>query len=223
MKKLLGIMLIVLLGLVAPAFGQTAKDAIEALQKLNARSETGISYKDYTPALGEANYKVKPYLESSDSNKNPKLKEEIRKTWVHYLAANEVLKYKFTRYSMSNTPDSFDRNSYIKTDGQMINELVKLYPEMSSKIRDGRFLDVSDAIVVIWKSASTELNFATKLLSLEENKKPIKPMSEESTKPTGSIEARLDQIEQLKSKGKITDKEYKQMRKEILSEATKSK
>lgn len=214
------------MGLTGAAFGQTARDAIESMQKLGARTEVGISYKDYLPALGEANYKVKPYLENPDSNKNPKLKESIQKTWFHYLMANQVWEYQFARYR-SNTPNLFDRKSYIKTDAQTIDLLIKNYPEVSQKIRDGRFLAVSDALAVIWQAASTELNHAVKLLALQDNKQPIKPSesakSVESTKSTGNIEARLDQVEQLRAKGKITDKEYKQMRKDILSEATKSK
>jgi hypothetical protein len=208
------------MGISRVAFGQTSKDAIEAIQKVNARTEVGISYKDYAAVLGEANYKVKPYLESSDSTKNPKLKEVIKKIWVHYLTASQVWEYQFAR-GRSSTPSLLDRNSYIKTDSQFIDLLIKSYPDISRKIEDGRFLAFSDALAIIWQAASTELKYAVKLLSLEENKQLTKPS--ESAKPVGSIESRLDQIDQLKAKGKITDKEYKQMRKEILSEATKSK
>ena len=197
------------------------------MQKLAARTEVGISYKDYGTILGEANYNVKPYLKNPDSNNNPKLKEVIQKTWTHYLMAHQTWEYQFARYSQSNTPHAFDRNSYIKTDAQAIDLLIKNYPEVSQKIRNGRFLDVSDALAVIWHAASIELNFAVKLLALQENKQQPKPSesakSVESTKSTETIETKLDRIEQLKAKNKITDKEYRQMRKDILSEATKSK
>ena len=85
MRRIFYISLVILMGFSGVAFGQTAGDAIEAMQKLAARTEVGISYKDYATILGEANYKVKPYLQNPDSNKNPKLKEAIDKIWVHYL------------------------------------------------------------------------------------------------------------------------------------------
>src|SRR5208337_2822588 len=112
--------------------------------------------------------------------------------------ANQVWEYQFSRYSMSNTPDTFDRQSYIKSDAQTIDLLIKNYPEVCQKIRDGRFLNVSDALAVIWQNASTELNYAVKLFALEENNKPTKSLestkSVESMKSTGNIEARLDKI-----------------------------
>jgi hypothetical protein len=222
MRRILSITLFIFMGLFGIAFGQTARDAIETMKKIGARVDIGISYKDYTAVLGEANYKIKPYLNEQDSNKNLKLKESIQKTWVHYVTANQVWEYQFVR-GHSSTPSLLDRNSYIKTDAQFIDLLIKSYPEVSQKIQDGRFLAFSDALVVIWKAAATELNFAVKLLALQENKQQTKPSESAPTKSTGNIESKLDQIEQLKVKGKITDKEYKQMRKEILSETTKSK
>ncbi len=227
MKKMLSIGLLIFAGLSGVAFGQTANDAIEAMQKVSSRNEIGISYKDYTVLLGEANYKVKPYLVNSDSDKNSKLKEAIQKAWYHYLKANQLWEYQFARQNDRITYMALDKKSNINRDAQVIDELIKLYPEMSSKIRDGRYIMMPDALSVIWRAATNELNFAVKLLALEENKKPTKPSestkSVESTKSTGNIEARLDQIDQLKDKGKITDKEYRQLRKDILSEATKSK
>jgi hypothetical protein len=223
MKRILSIALLIFMGLSGVAFGQTARDAIEALQKIGARVEVGISYKDYAAVLGEANYKIKPYLNDQNSNKNLKLKEAIQKTWVHYLTANQVWEYQFARGHSSNTPNLLDRKSYIKTDAQFIDTLIKTYPEISQKIQDGRFLSFSDALAVVWQAASTELKYAVKLLALQDNKQPTNPSASVSTKSTGNIESKLDQIEQLKAKGKITDKEYNQMRKEILSEATKSK
>jgi hypothetical protein len=156
--------------LVGTAFGQTAKDAIEAMQKLGARTEVGISYKDYGPALGEANYKVKTYLENPESDKNPKLKGSIKKSWLCYLAVNQVWEYQFAR-GQSSTPNLLDRQSYLKTDAPFIDLLIKYHPEISQKIQDGRFLAFSDAIAVIWKEASQEVQFASKLLSIQDSSK----------------------------------------------------
>ena len=44
---------------------QKAKDAVGALKKLEASVETGISYKDYSLALGSANFSVKQYTDSA--------------------------------------------------------------------------------------------------------------------------------------------------------------
>ena len=62
------------------AFGQSAKDAIRALKKLEARVEAGISYKDYAPALGDAKFEVNLFLESPEAKEMPRLSEAVKKT-----------------------------------------------------------------------------------------------------------------------------------------------
>lgn len=69
MKRMLALILIVLFGSVGLAYGQTAKDAIKALKKLEAKTESGMSYQKYREALGDTNAEVKIFLESKAGKK----------------------------------------------------------------------------------------------------------------------------------------------------------
>jgi len=51
----------------ATAFAQSAKEIINAFEKLESRIEVGISYNDYTSALGDVNFKVKMFLKSPEA------------------------------------------------------------------------------------------------------------------------------------------------------------
>jgi hypothetical protein len=66
MKKLLllAMALGLLVGLSSICYAQSAKEAVRALPKLQARVEAGISYRDYSPALGDALFEVKLFLQS---------------------------------------------------------------------------------------------------------------------------------------------------------------
>lgn len=51
----------------ATAFAESTKEAIRALKKLEAKIEVGISYNDYSSALGGANFEVRMFLESPEA------------------------------------------------------------------------------------------------------------------------------------------------------------
>lgn len=221
MKRMVVVILIILFGFVGLAYGQSAKDAIEALQKLSSRCAMGISPRDYSPAMGETNFQVKAYLESPESSKNPKLKECIRKTWVYFLSAKAIMDYQsnMAGISVSRGWITPGIGASGELDKKLVAELISLYPEISGKLSKDGSLTYDDAVGMAWSYAAKELSFASRLLSLQpENKQPVNPPA-----ATESMESKLDQIDQLKAKGKITDAEYKRMRKDILSEATKSK
>jgi hypothetical protein len=221
MKRMLSIGLLIFAGLSGVALGQTANDAIEVLQKLSSRCETGISYKEYSAAVGEANFKVKSYLENPESGKNPKLKESVQKTWGHFLMAKEVWNLRFARVGVAVIPELLTPGKGFtgESDKATMAQLISAYPELSQKRLSGGSLALTDVVPVAWSYAAKELSFASRLLALQpEKKQPVNPPA-----ATGSIESKLDKIDQLKAKGKITDKEHKEMRKEILSEATRSK
>jgi hypothetical protein len=77
-------------------FAQSAKDAVRALQKLQARVESGISYRDYGLALGDARFDVNLFLQSPQA-KNEKLKASIRRAMEHYQMARTVWQVKFDK------------------------------------------------------------------------------------------------------------------------------
>ena len=71
-------------------FAQSAKDAVRALQKLQARVEAGISYRDYAPALGDALFEVKLFLRNPEAKTKPELAAAISKAMGYYQTAGEI-------------------------------------------------------------------------------------------------------------------------------------
>lgn len=69
---------------------QEARDAVLALQKLEAKLDTGMSYRDYSAALGEANFPVKQFLEGGHGNAKPDFSDSLRKAMRWYKAAGEI-------------------------------------------------------------------------------------------------------------------------------------
>lgn len=137
------------------AFGQSAKDAIRALKKLEARVEAGISYKDYAPALGDAKFEVNLFLESPEAKEKPRLSEAVAKTMGHYLIANSVWQCKFTGAGVN---DWLNKNSSLT--------ILKAYPGTRRFVQsDGTLYPIDSIMPIIWKEASVELTKATNLLA----------------------------------------------------------
>jgi hypothetical protein len=78
------------------ASGESTVKAYMALKKLEAKCETGISYKDYGPVLGDTKFEVNMFLESSAAKENPELTNSIKVAMDHYefamLVWNEMIK-----------------------------------------------------------------------------------------------------------------------------------
>jgi hypothetical protein len=134
MKKMLGIVLIFFIGLSGTAFGQPANEAIEALQKLSSKCDTGISFRDYTRAVGDTSFAVKSYLDNPESNKNHRLKESIQKAWGHFLMAKDAWNLRFARVGVAVIPELFTSGKGItgQSGQHVMSELIAKYPELSS-------------------------------------------------------------------------------------------
>ncbi len=76
-------------GQTAPAFGQSSKEAIRALKKLEAKCQAGINYRDYVRALGEAKFEVNLFLEGKEAKNNPDLAELVTKAMKEYEEARD--------------------------------------------------------------------------------------------------------------------------------------
>jgi hypothetical protein len=86
-KSMYGHKTIVKLVLLASAFATVsgchqedplAKAALASLQKLQSKTEVGVSYEDYTSALGDANYAVRQYVDRNGVESDPKLEPHIQ-------------------------------------------------------------------------------------------------------------------------------------------------
>jgi membrane-bound metal-dependent hydrolase YbcI (DUF457 family) len=64
-------------------------EASMALKKLVARTRTGISYKDYTPVLGEATFSTDMFLEGKEAKDHADLAKSFRTALAHYEFAND--------------------------------------------------------------------------------------------------------------------------------------
>ena len=95
MKRFLSFSLIAISFWVTPciSYAQSAKEAFMALKKLEARTQAGISYRDYGPALGEATFPVNLYLETAEGKESSDLANAIRRTMSIYSDARLSFRY----------------------------------------------------------------------------------------------------------------------------------
>lgn len=163
MKRYFIVLLLICFGLPDIATAQSAKEAVLALKKLEARVQSGVSYRDYGQALGDAKFPVNLYLESEDK-KNPALVESIKKTMEHYEVVGRVWQWCVENHS-GNLPVDIEL-------GKMV---ISRYPETGKTREDGGALVSSgsygdrlvgdDVYPIVWNKASEELKITTALLS----------------------------------------------------------
>jgi hypothetical protein len=151
------------------AFGQSAEEAINALKKLEARTEVGISYNDYWPALGGAKFEVNMYLDTEEAKPKVKLTESIKKTLTHYENAAEVWR------------GALGNNNIIYTNTKLAEWIIQVYPDTKKPYNEGgatqmnndgkgAYLVYPKLIRMIWAEASAELRTASALLSEVDNR-----------------------------------------------------
>lgn len=105
---------------------ESAKAAVKALKKLEARIQAGISYRDYAPALGDAKFDVNMFVQGNDAKGFDDLKASIIKTMSTYDLANSIWNSKIAGTG----------NFYSKGDALTI-DFFKLYPEANKSDKDG--------------------------------------------------------------------------------------
>jgi alpha-N-acetylglucosamine transferase len=178
MISLVALFMALLFFLPMSANAQSAKDAYKALKKIEAKTQTGISFKEYGPALSDAKVEVNLFSESPEAKEKPRLKEIFNKTMRHYEEAGNVWRYQFAGrgaplYMVS--PD----------DSAMIKQTLISYPSVRAKIESMEFNDAtsyddfkkgirqktyrerlsySATLKAIWQEASEELKKAGPLL-----------------------------------------------------------
>ncbi len=81
-RNTIGFIMLFTIGLFSDVFGQSAKDAIMALMKLQMKCETGILYSDYLPAITQAKTPVTAYIESPASKNAPEFSEALSSALV---------------------------------------------------------------------------------------------------------------------------------------------
>ncbi len=185
MKKMLAVILIVLFGSVGLAYAQAAKDAIKAVKKLEAKVESGTSYKKYREDLGDANAEVKLFLESKAAKSDPALAQNIKKIMGNYQDAADLWstiaahpqRVPYFNPNEKLTPN-YDEQWHINL-VETANKMFKKYPKAYDKMKKHRAdsvgpltgkvipaekeISLDDFLAVIWSEASKEV----KKLSLD--------------------------------------------------------
>jgi hypothetical protein len=155
-----------LIALPSFVFAQSAKDAVRALKKLEARCQAGISYRDYGPALGDAKFEVNLFRDSREAAVSPELALRVEKAMIHYEDAATAWRQKF---------HSWNHFGMLKADETVAKIMLENYPVMNKQRGEGGamyprkdgvadYLDIDDMVKVIWTEAGGELKKAMILL-----------------------------------------------------------
>lgn len=132
-----------------------ANVALKALRRFESRISAGISYRDYSAPLGEAEFEVREFIQSSAGKMLPDVVEALNKAVEHYMFAHDVWSVKFTGRGRA-------------FEGMSRFEAPNIYDKLTgtyslSPHRDAGILYTA-ALPVIWIYASTEIARANLIL-----------------------------------------------------------
>lgn len=142
----------------ASILGESAREALRALKKLEARCQAGISYKDYGPALGEAKFEVNLFLESPEAKEKVLLAVKFERCLADHQLARSVWELYLVTLQHGHTRQGIYPVEYAR-------RLESSFPEMrevinNSPVRDKKFILLSEVLGVIWKEAGKVLQEA---------------------------------------------------------------
>jgi len=139
-------------------YGQTAKEAYLALKYLEAKTETGISYRDYSTAVGDAWFKVKMFLESKKAGDGSQVKKSIETAMGYYKNAATIWGFQFSPES-NELIEGFKRKGFIMALGGEGRQIKALYPKARTVegYENKGVYDVQAIVRIFWKDASAEL------------------------------------------------------------------
>ncbi len=154
---------------------QPAKDAIEALKKLEARFLVGISYRDYAPALGETVHQVRAFLERPTKEERRELAVAVEKVLLDYSMVKNVWDMEISRNARNIVVDKGKKNP------DFLEKILSVHPEVQNvmfisstdsfelslgiKPSTSYLYPYADIRSVILTKASEELRKAENLLS----------------------------------------------------------
>jgi hypothetical protein len=179
MKRTIILFFILFMGIPALTHAQSAKDALMALKKLEARCQGGISYNDYVNALGEAKFHLYLYYKSPDAEKYPDLSDSFEKAILHYEFAGMVWRQKMSK----------KYGEFIDMDSELGKSITRSYPNAKKVMNAGSGIYSGEYAIdlllpLIWAEASKELEITTNLyaklgkISSDETEKLKKEIAE---------------------------------------------
>jgi hypothetical protein len=177
MKKIIVAVLLLSFMAVPAAYGQSARDVVKALKRIEARADMGISYSEYVLSVADARVEVQMYLESPEARQKAVLTNLIKQILEHYETAREVWKNKVSRTQDLGTV--FGHLICLNDDpeGVLGRRLLSKYPQANKTVDHGGALTkraykkerceevlVDNLIYIIWQEASKDLLQATRML-----------------------------------------------------------
>lgn len=162
------------------ASAQSAREAVMGLKQLEARCQTGISYRDYSGALADAKFPVNVYVESDEASNHSEFVASLNSAMQHYEFANRLWNAKFT----AEERDIYLSGGFFSEKSSWAALIKENYPAVPLI---EKFYPLDAALPVIWGEASAEIKNASKLLS------------EMSTDTTGDIERLKMENDKLKA------------------------
>jgi hypothetical protein len=148
------------LATVGDATAQTARDAVRAFAKLDARTETGVSYRDYVAALGDLNFELQSFAESAESRKYPEVQKALDLAMLRHLEAKELWGLTFGRSGSKS----------LTATSEIARAFLARYPDAARPLKDGGAMlsggnvSIEFLIPFIWQDASRNVAKAKQLL-----------------------------------------------------------
>jgi hypothetical protein len=115
-------------------------EARKSLKQLQAKVEVGISYKDYTVALGDVKFAVDNFLASPDAKDKPALSNAIRNSLKCYIDVKTLWGLKIEGTELNRAFRGLgiksDSDDFLRTGGRHVDDiwkvLVKNHPEFAA-------------------------------------------------------------------------------------------
>jgi hypothetical protein len=162
-----------------------ATDALMALKRLQAKTETGIAYHDYSVALGDANFPVKLFLESENARTYPVFASSLRDAMKWYEAAAKVWERQIAEdhdegyCDIQKLSEAHSNVEYAYYGERDVRLLCEEYPELVRPIQNPPYFDfkVPGMLFTIaewdsWKRSAFSLKNAEHSLKGEQLDKP---------------------------------------------------
>ncbi len=156
-------------------WAQSAKDAYKSLKKLEARTATGISYKDYPQSVAEAKVEVDMFLDGKAAKKNPPFSDHLKKAMDYYLVAIKIWDIKFgfegrsTDIVAQNSPmGKTIKSLYSKARAEIPKDPPGVQPPLrlqQMRSQMGPVYFIPEVLTAIWKDASKEIKLASEYLN----------------------------------------------------------
>lgn len=146
-------------------FADTTKDAVMALKKLEARCQSGISYRDYSGALADAKFPVNVFLESKESRKNTNLTDSISTAIRHYEFAGKIwhIRISADRSSLEHDEYMLSHAGFININSTLGLEITEIYPQAKHQAGSEDYYSIDLLLPLIWHEGSKELANTSKL------------------------------------------------------------